>query len=476
LWLFAAFQFFYLLTSTGRVRTPDEYNTLYTTESLVLRGSTAVPQAVQLHNFYGRFDRTGQPRAAYPPGQAVLCTPWYAVGQYFLAHLPGVPQEDTDLIVAFSSCLSSATFSALTVAFFFLLLCGIGVPLHAASFAATIVGLGTPIFAYSGWLFSEPLTAAISMGVALLLFGRGRRVITGRDAFIAGVILGLATIVRPTNVLAIPVFAAAVLVRDGKSALRTAFLLCAASAIGVALLLAHNTILFGGPFEFGYPTAAEGAKRLNTFDTPLWKGLYGFVLSPGKSVFIFAPPLIVALAGLRRLWRLERGVATVAIALPLLYLFFFAKYTQWEGGYCVGPRYLVPSIALLCLGLGPMLAAGLSNIRKLALFALALGVLVQCVSLATSFMEDQVPRGHYYDANWNYRLDYSLSEQIHLFWKYLTSGGPARLGLGWDRWFVFLHKAGVSAATLTVLGLCMTAGLGISVYRLKRQLAELAKN
>ena len=474
-WLFLSFQFFYLLTSTGRVRTADEYNTLYTTESLVLRGSTAVPQAVRLHNFYGRYDRTGQPRAAYPPGQAFLCTPWYAFGQYLLAHLPGVPAEDTDLIVAFSSCLSSATFSALTVAFFFLLLCGIGIPLRAALFAATMVGLGTPIFAYSGWLFSEPLTAAIFMGVALLLFGRGRQAITWRSALIAGAILGLATIVRPTNVLAVPVFAAALFIRDGKLALRAAFLLCAASAIGVALLLAHNTILFGGPFEFGYPTAAEGAKRLNTFDTPLWKGLYGFLLSPGKSVFIFAPPLIVALGGLRRIWKLERGVATVAIVLPLLYLFFFARYTQWEGGYCVGPRYLVPSIALLCLGLGPTLAAGVSNIRKLALFALALGALVQCVSLATSFMEDQVPRGHYYGANWNYRLDYSLSGQIHLFWKYLTSGEPARLGLGWDRWFVFLHKGGVSTATLTVLGLCMFASLVISLSGLKRRLAELTE-
>ncbi|MFZ0539430.1 MAG: hypothetical protein WAM47_21375, partial [Candidatus Sulfotelmatobacter sp.] len=372
-WLFLSFQFFYLLTSTGRVRTPDEYNTLYMTESLVLRGSTAVPQAVQLHNFYGRYDRTGQPRAAYPPGQALLCAPWYALGQYMLARLPGVPPEDTDLIVAFSSCLSSTTFSALTVAFFFLLLCGIGIPLGAALFAAAILALGTPIFAYSGWLFSEPLSAAIFMGAALLLFGRGGETepITLRTAFAAGVILGLATIVRPTNVLAIPVFAAALLVRNGKPALRTALLLCAASAIGVALLLAHNAVLFGGPFQFGYPTAAEGAKRLNTFDTPLWKGLYGFLFSPGKSVFIFAPPVILALAGLRRLWKLERGVATVSIALPLLYLFFFARYTQWEGGYCVGPRYLVPSIALLCLGLGPMLAAGVSNIRKLALFALA---------------------------------------------------------------------------------------------------------
>ena len=474
-WLFAAFQFFYLLTSTGRVRTPDEYNTLYTTESLVLRGSTAVPQAVQLHNFYGRYDRTGKPRAAYPPGQAFLCAPWYAVGQYLLARMPGVPPEDTDLIVAFSSCLSNATFSAVTVAFFFWLLCGIGISLRAALFAAMIVGLATPIFAYSGWLFSEPLTAAIFMGVVLLLFGRGRQAITWRAALLSGLILGLATIVRPTNVLAIPAFAAAILVRDGKAAVRAAFLLCAASAIGVALLFAHNTLLFGGPFQFGYPTAAEGAKRLNTFDTPLWKGLYGFLLSPGKSVFIFAPPVILALAGLRRLWKRERGAATVAIALPLLYLFFFARYTQWEGGYCVGPRYLVPSIGLLCLGLGPMLASGASNIKKIALFPLALGAFVQCVSLATSFMEDQVPRGRYYDVNWTYRLNYSLSGQIQLFWKYLTGGEPARLGLGWDRWFVFLHKGGVSTTTLAVLGLCMVAGLVISLFRLKRRLVEIAE-
>jgi hypothetical protein len=484
LWLFAAFQFLYLLTSTGRVRTPDEYNTLYTTESLVLRGSTAVPQAVQLHNFYGRYDLHGQPRAAYSPGQALLCVPWYALGQYLLARLPGVPADDTDLVVAFSSCLSSATFSALTVTFFFLLLLGIGIPLRAALFAAAMVGLGTPIFAYSGWLFSEPISAAVFVGVALLLFGRGREPISLRTGLIAGLVLGLATIVRPTNVLAIPVFAAAVLLRDGKPALRAAFALCAASAIGVLTLLAHNALLFGGPLEFGYPTAAEGAKRLNTFDTPLLKGLYGFLLSPGKSVFIFAPPVILALAGLRRLWKLERGVATVAIFFPLIYLVFFARYTQWEGGYCVGPRYMVPSIVLLCAALGPMLAGdgpihpartadsikiNSIKIKKgIALLLLVLGAFVQCVSLATSFMEDQVPRGHYYDSDWTYRLGYSLSGQIHLLWKYLGSGEPARLGLGWDRWFVFLYKGGVSATMLGVMGAVMLAGLGISLVGLAR--------
>jgi hypothetical protein len=472
LWVFAAFQFFYLLTSTGRVRTPDEYNTLYTTESLVLRGSTAVPQAVELHNFYGRYDVHGLPRAAYPPGQALLCAPWYAVGQYVLARLPGVPAEDADLVVAFAACLSSATFSALTVAFFFLLLMGIGIGAPAGLFAAALLGVGTPIFAYSGWLFSEPISAAIFMGVAWLLFGGGREPISLRRALVAGLILGLATMVRPTDGLAIPVFAAAVLVREGKAALRSAFVLCvalcAAAAVGVGILLIHNAVLFGSPFQFGYPAAAEGAKRLNTFETPLWKGLYGFLFSPGKSVFLFAPPVILALAGWRRLWKMERGAATVAMALPLVYLFFYARYTQWEGGYCVGPRYLVPSIALLCLGLGPMLEAGGARVKQMAGVLLVLGAMVQCVSLATSFMEDQVPRGHYYDANWTYRLGYSLSGQIHLLLKYLGSGAPARLGLGWDRWFVFLYKGGISGVTLAVLGVGMVVGLGISLAGVAR--------
>lgn len=473
------------------MRTPDEYNTLYTTESLVLRGSTAVPQAVQLHNFYGRFDVQGVPRAAYPPGHALACVPWYAVGQYVLARLPGVPAEDTDLIVAFASCLSSATFAALTVTFFSLLLMGIGIPLRAGLMATAMVGLGAPIFAYSGWLFSEPLSAAIFTGVAWLVFarkgggsrnedlgrdGRSREPISLQTAAIAGLVLGLATVVRPTNVLAIGVFALALFARDGKTALRAAFVMCVTSAIGVAILLAHNALLFGSPFAFGYPAAAEGGKQLNRFDTPILTGLYGFLFSPGKSVFIFAPPVILALAGLGGLWRRERGLAALAILFPLVELLFFAKYSQWEGGYCVGPRYLVPALVILCFALGPALAdvqpRFQARLRVVAVLLLVLGASVQAVSLATSFMEDQVPRGRYYDAHWAYRLDYSLSGPIHLFLKYLQSTQPARLGLGWDRWFVFLYKGGISRATLAVFGAAMVAGLAISWLGLVKSVAS----
>lgn len=467
--IFAAFQFFYMTTSTGRVRTADEYNTLYTAQSVALRGSTAIPQAVELHNFYGRVDLYGHPRAAYPPGQAVLCAPWYALGGYVLSRLPGVPAEDTDLVVGFSSCISSATFSALVVAFFFLLSVSLGVSQRASLLATALVGFGTPIFAYSGWLFSEPLSAAVFMGTALILFRRRGEPIGLMAAAVAGLILGLATWVRPTNVLAIAIFAVAILLRGGKAALRPAVVLCAASAIGVVALLFRDARLFGSPFDFGYPTTAGGVKIQNSFDTPLATGLYGFLLSPGKSVLLFAPPVILAIVGLRRLWKLDRGVAAAAILFPLVYLFFYARYAYWEGGYCVGPRYLVPAIPLLCLGLGPILSSWTARARSAAIACLMVGAMVQVVSLATSFMEDQAPaRGNYYDAHWHYRLSYSLSGQVQLLLKYLRNSQPTTLGLGWDRWFVFLHNGGISAGTLAFLGLCMLAGLTISVVGLAR--------
>ena len=468
-WVFATFQFFYMLTSSGRVRTADEYNTLYTAESLVLRGSTAVPQAVQLHNFYGRFDLYGQPQAAYPPGHAALSAPWCALGQYLLSRLPGVPAMAHDFMVGFSSSLSSSTFSALVVALFFLLLASIGASVRASLLATMLLGLATSIFGYSAWFFSEPLSAAIFMGAALILFRRPGEPIALGPAVVAGLILGLATWIRPTNVLAIVIFALAILVRDGKRALRSAAVMCAASAIGVATLLFRDARLFGSPFDFGYPTAAGGVRIENSFDTPIATGLYGFLLSPGKSVFLFAPPLILALAGLRRLWKLERGVAALAILFPLVYLFFYARYAYWEGGYCVGPRYLVPAIPMLCLGLGALLASPTTPFRRPAFLVLVLGAAVQCISLATSFLEDQAPaRGHYYDAHWHYRLNYSLNGQIQLFWKYLTHGQPPTLGLGWDRWFVFLHNGGVSAVTLAILASLMLAGLAISITGLAR--------
>jgi hypothetical protein len=307
----------------------------------------------------------------------------------------------------------------------------------------------------------------------LVLFtGEAEAPISPKAAAIAGIFLGVALWVRPSHLIAAPVFFLAVLIRDRKKGLAAAISLAAVVGIFGGAYLARNQIYFGNPFDFGYPDVVEGVREVNGFRTPMTTGLFGFLLSPGKSVFLFAPPMVLAIFGVRRLGKRDAGLGIVAAGLPLIYLLFFMRYAHWEGGYCVGPRYLVPAVVVFCLGLGPMLAEAGPGARRLALLVFVAGVFIQVISISTSFMEDQAT-GTYYDAQWNYRMDYSsVARQGRLLMHYMASSRPAPIGLGFDRWFVFLAKAGVSRGLLAA-GLCVElTGLVFFCWLLKRALSQ----
>ena len=460
--------FFYFVFSSGRVRTIDEVSAAFQAESIAKHGTAAIPQAVDAKMFYGTFDRFGRPESPYPPGQALAMLPWYAAGQFVGKHLPGVPPNLRDIISDFFLTGESAFFSALAAAFALCLFLQLGIPPKISFVSAGILALATPLAAYSGWLFSEPLAAALLLGAAAVLFAtpQGTPIHIGR-ALGAGMLLAAAIWVRPTHVIAVPIFLVALFVREREKGWSAATALAVAVAVGVVLLLWRNAYLHGSPFEFGYPSAAEGGKALNTFQTPLATGLLGFLVSPGKSIFLFSPPILLALLGLPRLWRRNQALAFVAAATPVVYLLFFATYTQWEGGYCYGPRYLVPALALLGLGIGPALEAAARNTRLLAIAVFVAGFFVQTVGSATSFLEADVAGG-YYDAQYNYRMSFSpIAMHIHLIVHYATSEA-APIGRGFDKWWVFLSKAGISMGAQLSLAGVLFIGAAASAWWLWR--------
>jgi len=469
--LFLSFNFLFLVTSSGRVRTRDELSVDLQAESLALRGSTATPQAPEFY-FYGKLDRAGQPQPPYGAVHAALAVPWYEAGRMLRAVVPGVGPSARDVVVDAAVVASSATFAALAAALVFLALARLGISKQVGVAVACVAGLSTPLFSYASWLYSEPLTAAIFLAAAVVLFTgeKDTAVSSGRAAW-AGLLLGLALWVRPAHLIAVPVFLVALLVRDREKAWRAALTLGSIVGVFGTACLLRNFYFFGNPLDFGYPTVSDGGKNLNSFHTPLLTGLYGFLFSPGKSIFIFAPAILLAIFGLRKLARLDRGLAVVAGGMPLAYLFFYARYTQWEGGFCVGPRYLLPTIPLLCLGLGPLLENGGPWVRRTLLVLFLAGLAVQGITSATSYLEDQA-NGNYYDQQYNYRMDYApLVTMGRQLAHYATTSDVVPLGLGFDRWFVFLPKAGVARGTVfafltvEVAGFLLFAGLLVKSLR-----------
>ncbi|MGD0841695.1 MAG: hypothetical protein ABSA32_11090 [Candidatus Acidiferrales bacterium] len=473
---FLFLNFLFLIVSTGRVHTIDEVSADYQAESLVLHGTTAVPQAVQANWFYGEIDRFGQPQSPYPPGQAVASIPWFMLGQFAARHFPGVPAAVRDLVGDFFLTGSSAAYSALAATLALLIFLRLNLPVGRSLAAAGILALATPLASYSAWFFSEPLGAALLLGAAAVLFTGTEDVpVTASQAAAAGALLGAAIWVRPTHLLAALVFLVALFVRDRKRAFAPAVVFAAVVCFAGVAYLWRNVYLFGHPFDFGYPAAAENGKALNTFHTPFTTGLFGYLFSPGKSIFIFAPPIVLSILGLRALWRRSRGLATVAALTPIIYILFFATYTQWEGGYSYGPRYLVPALALGCLGLGPALAQKYSWVRASAIGLFMVGFAVQGLGVATSFLEAAV-RGGYYDATYTYRMSFAaVWLQGRLVWIYVTSPVAASIGNGFDRWWLLLAKAGVAHGTLWAIGIFEFAGAALSAWALWRNWRRLER-
>jgi hypothetical protein len=128
----------------------------------------------------------------------------------------------------------------------------------------------------------------------------------------------------------------------------------------------------------------------------------------------------------------------------------------------------VPALALLGLGVGPALVATSRSTRFLAIAVFVAGFFVQAIGSATSFLEADVAGG-YYDAQYNYRMSFSpIAMHIHLLLHYATSGA-APLGRGFDKWWVFLSKEGISGGALWPLAGVLLLGAAASAWWLRRE-------
>jgi hypothetical protein len=128
----------------------------------------------------------------------------------------------------------------------------------------------------------------------------------------------------------------------------------------LAVLAAYGWAAFGAPWRnpLSYSAnryEADHATGLLGIHAPTLHGLR-LVFIGDKGLLVTSPLLIAAAAGLVLLWRQgKRPEAVVCGSIAAAYLLAESGYFDPYNGFSPGPRYVIPALPFLCLGLGPAL-------------------------------------------------------------------------------------------------------------------------
>ena len=225
-----------------------------------------------------------------------------------------------------------------------------------------IIGLATTWWPYTKLDFSEPLVLTIAfLGFVLMRFGY-----PAAGMLVAGFTLAIRT---DSVLIIVPML---VWYLWANRSVRAAVQMALALAPSIALVLAANYVRYHSVMDHGY-----GNER---FSSPLLVGLYGLLLSSGKSIFLFSPPLLLGLWGWRRFAQRADSAsdAWLFLGISVAQLLFYSKWWDWSSDDAWGVRFLVPGVLLMCI---PMVTVVYR--RALVIPIVALGVSVQLLAVTT---------------------------------------------------------------------------------------------
>lgn len=326
----------YVLTSSGNSTdvTDDGVLRLAVTQSILEHGSVALPD--DLGKLVGMRGIDGKYYTNHGLGQSLLNIPFYMAGQWI-----GRPK----FIV---SLLGPLTCSLACVLLFHLAL-RVGYSLNTSLSVSLLTGLCTQLWPESKSPFNHNTETLFSLACVYLVWtGTQTNSIQLRRLVAAGAGLGFAVLTRASALFwLLPLFLFFVrtsLTQTGLQAqVRNLFKSGFAFLLGLSpflfLVLWYNAVRFGSMLESGYSEWAR-QRGFDNFSNPLWLGLIGELISPGKGVLLYCPILLLACLGARSFLTKRNKIGILVACATLFYLLFFAKYKAWHGDNAWGPRYL----------------------------------------------------------------------------------------------------------------------------------------
>ena len=239
---------------------------------------------------------------------------------------------------------------------------------------------------------------------------------------------------------------------------RWALVALAPLALAVLLTAWYNIVRFGSIWNDGHASDPNFAGA----NSP-WLGGLSLLVSPGKGLLEYSPPLIVAIMGWPRWCRVAPRVAGVTLGGLLGTVALIGTHRDWFGGQSWGPRFLLPALPLLCIPLVYVFSSWSTKARWqriLASVVFLAGFLVQLAGATSGPAQLNLPlTGPTTSPAWHNWLPLSALHQLFSRLGWLLTHGSfvlTRPNATFDVWWLLPPGAatpdtGVRAAWLLVL-------------------------
>ncbi len=482
LWLFLALSVFYVGITRGHFISSDEVGVYQQALSLWEQGTLST--LIRLpSSFPGRNDRY---YGVYNVGQSVAALPLYGLGKVLGQVLHRAGREDWvrtlagpaigpqgirwggELQIFFVNLFNCFT-TALLCAVFLAFSLRLGASLRWALVSTALLGLTSYVAPFSTGFFQHSNEALFLLWAFYLLFSDAQRPDWKSRAW-AGVAAGLMLQFRAPSFVALPglgLYLLASVWRRRSPGLTVKCYLSAAlgQIVPFVALVAASTVLHVAVnyIKLGTLTVAGGYAQ-TPFSTPLLTGLYGFLLSPGESMFLFTPLLVLAPWTLAYLSRRYPAEVLLIVFLTVSYLVFYGKVEFWHGMWGFGPRYLVPLVPLLLLPLG----CWMEHVGRKAWLAVAplaaVGFWVQLVHVAVNFWYVVLHENYI-----NFRPPYGFL----FIWDFAPILAHSRALVAADRrvdmWLISVYR-GFGPGRMLTLALPLLTLLAVCLWKLRRSL------
>jgi hypothetical protein len=208
--------------------------------------------------------------------------------------------------------------------------------------------LGTLAAPFAATTFDHVTAGALGFGAFLLAWGR--------RVELAGLAAGTAVAFEYQTALIAAVLACYVALSGVRPLLR--FLV--ASLPPVALLGAYQWAAFGSPLHTPYryianDYTAEQASGFFGIHLPRLHAVHEVIIGNG-GLLVISPVVVAAAAGLVLVGVNHRAEAIVCATITILFLLLSFGYFLPYGGLSPGPRFLIPALPFLMVGLAPAFA------------------------------------------------------------------------------------------------------------------------